>query len=61
MVTKTRYLRLEQITQSCLCPPTKKIKRLKKYTNLIKEAKPVRPEQYFVSEITYVKRRESTH
>lgn len=34
---------------------------LRKYPNLIKETKIVRPEQYFVSDITYVKSRERTH
>lgn len=34
---------------------------LRKYPNLIKETKIVRLEQYFVSDITYVKSRERTH
>ncbi|WP_115902358.1 IS3 family transposase [Tenacibaculum gallaicum] len=34
---------------------------LRKYPNLIKETKIVHPEQYFVSDITYVKSRERTH
>ena len=34
---------------------------LRKYPNLMKDATPVRPEQYFVSDITYVKSRERTH
>ena len=34
---------------------------LRKHPNLMKEVKPIRPEQYFVSDITYVKSRERTH
>ncbi|TCP26864.1 transposase InsO family protein [Tenacibaculum skagerrakense] len=34
---------------------------LRKYPNLIKDAKAEKPEQYFVSDITYVKSREQTH
>ncbi len=34
---------------------------LRKYPNLMKGVSPVRPEQYFVSDITYVKSRERTH
>lgn len=34
---------------------------LKKYPNLMKEVKAVEPEQYFVSDITYIKSREGTH
>ncbi len=34
---------------------------LKKYPNLMKDVKPVRPEQYFVCDITYIKSRERTH
>lgn len=34
---------------------------LKKHPNLLKDFKPVRPEQVFVSDITYVKSRETTH
>lgn len=34
---------------------------LRKYPNLMKEAKVTRPEQYFVSDITYIKTRERTH
>lgn len=34
---------------------------LKKYPNLMKDVIPVRPEQYFVSDITYIKSRERTH
>ena len=34
---------------------------LHKYPNLMKETIPIRPEQYFVSDITYIKSRERTH
>ena len=34
---------------------------LRKYSNLMKETKATAPEQYFVSDITYVKSRERTH
>lgn len=34
---------------------------LKKHPNLMKDVTPVRPEQYFVSDITYIKSREGTH
>lgn len=34
---------------------------LKKYPNLMKDVRPTRPEQYFVSDITYIKSRERTH
>ena len=34
---------------------------LRKYPNLIKDKKAVKPEQYFVSDITYIKSRERTH
>lgn len=34
---------------------------LKKYPNLMKDVIATRPEQYFVSDITYIKRRERTH
>lgn len=34
---------------------------LRKYPNLLKEYKPTRPEQVFVSDITYIKSREKTH
>ncbi len=34
---------------------------LRKYPNLMKEVEPIRPEQYFVSDITYIKSRERTH
>ena len=34
---------------------------LRKYPNLIKDTKADRPEQYFVSDITYIKSRERTH
>lgn len=34
---------------------------LKKYPNLMKEVKAVEPEQYFVSDFTYIKSREGTH
>ncbi len=34
---------------------------LKKHPNLMKDVTPVRPEQYFVSDITYIKSRERTH
>lgn len=34
---------------------------LRKYPNLMKETTPIRPEQYFVSDITYIKSRERTH
>ncbi len=34
---------------------------LRKYPNLMKDVKPRHPEQYFVSDITYLKSREGTH
>ena len=34
---------------------------LRKYPNLMKQAKATRPEEFFVSDITYVKTRERTH
>lgn len=34
---------------------------LRKYPNLMKDKTPIRPEQYFVSDITYIKSREKTH
>lgn len=34
---------------------------LRKYPNLMKDAMVIRPEQYFVSDITYIKSRERTH
>lgn len=34
---------------------------LRKYPNLMMDVKPTRPEQYFVSDITYIKSREKTH
>ena len=34
---------------------------LKKYPNLLEGNKPMRPEQYFVSDITYIKTKEGTH
>ena len=34
---------------------------LKKYPNLMKNRYPIRPEEFFVSDITYVKSRERTH
>ncbi len=34
---------------------------LRKYPNLLKEFKPMQPEQVFVSDITYIKSRERTH
>jgi len=34
---------------------------LRKYPNLMRETKAVHPEQYFVSDITYIKSRERTH
>ena len=34
---------------------------LRKYPNLLKDFKPIRPEQVFVSDITYIKTRERTH
>ncbi|WP_394340037.1 IS3 family transposase [Leeuwenhoekiella nanhaiensis] len=34
---------------------------LRKHPNLMKDVIPVRPEQYFVSDITYIKSRERTH
>ncbi len=34
---------------------------LKKYPNLMKDGVPTKPEQYFVSDITYIKSRERTH
>lgn len=34
---------------------------LKKYPNLLKEVKPERPEQVFVSDITFIKTRDKTH
>jgi transposase InsO family protein len=34
---------------------------LRKYPNLLKGLKPIRPEQVFVSDITYIKSRERTH
>lgn len=34
---------------------------LRKYPNLLKDFKPIRPEQVFVSDITYVKARDRTH
>lgn len=34
---------------------------LRKYPNLLKDFKPIRPEQVFVSDITYIKSRERTH
>ena len=34
---------------------------LRKYPNLVKDKKAVKPEQYFVSDITYIKSRERTH
>ncbi len=34
---------------------------LKKYPNLLKETKAIKPEQVFVSDITYIKTRERTH
>jgi len=34
---------------------------LRKYPNLLKDIKPIRPEQVFVSDITYIKSRERTH
>ena len=34
---------------------------LRKYPNLLKDLKPIRPEQVFVSDITYIKSRERTH
>ncbi len=34
---------------------------LRKYPNLMKDVTPVRPEEYFVSDITYIKSRERTH
>jgi putative transposase len=34
---------------------------LRKYPNLLADLKPIRPEQVFVSDITYIKSREKTH
>ncbi len=58
------YLRSEQL----LIKPKKNYTKtthskhwLKKYPNLFKDRKPVRPEEVFVSDITYVKSREKTH
>lgn len=34
---------------------------LRKYPNLLKDRKPIRPEEVFVSDITYIKSRERTH
>lgn len=34
---------------------------LRKHPNLMKDVTPVRPEEYFVSDITYIKSRERTH
>lgn len=58
------YLRSE----SMLIKPKKKYTKttnskhwLRKYPNLMKETKAEYPEQYFVSDITYVKSRERTH
>lgn len=34
---------------------------LKKHPNLMKDVKAIKPEQYFVSDITYIKSRERTH
>jgi len=55
-------------TESMLIKPRKNYTKttnskhwLKKYPNLMKNAIPVRPEQYFVSDITYIKSRERTH
>jgi hypothetical protein len=58
------YLR----SQSMLIKPKKNYTKttnskhwLRKYPNLMKEKKAVKPEQYFVSDITYIKSRERTH
>lgn len=58
------YLRREQL----LILPKKNYTRtthskhwLRKYPNLMKEVKPSRAEEYFVSDITYIKSREKTH
>jgi len=34
---------------------------LRKYSNLLKDRNPIRPEEVFVSDITYIKSRERTH
>ncbi|MEW7293184.1 IS3 family transposase, partial [Aquimarina sp. 2304DJ70-9] len=58
------YLRSESMLIS---PKKKYIKTtyskhwLKKHPNLMKNQKPQEPEQYFVSDITYIKSREKTH
>ncbi len=58
------YLRTEHL----LIKPKKNYKKttfskhwLRKYPNLLKDRKAVRPEEVFVSDITYIKSRERTH
>ena len=59
-----RYLRSENM----LIHPRKNYTKttnskhwLKKYPNLMKEVSVDRPEEFFVSDITYIKSRENTH